>query len=433
MAVNKTFCGGDPFWANACVGNNGEPGYIDYSRGFSKAANLLIDQFLADEGYELSVDDLVYPVCFNMRHSVELRLKGAIEELDKIARYKNVRIDFNFATSHDIGNIWRFFKSFSEGLDYRFREINSKIEDTILDIATVDSTGQTFRYPTDKDSKKHLVDVKSINFLILKNRFNELEENLDLLHRVNVFLCEEYNSGTFTSRLNRAQLYRIASELPKKSTWPSGGLDSAKQKIINEYSLSNKDFSRALDKIKEHYYLSSLIGNPNPILGVADEVLNKVLDFWVILHPDHNKEKDPEIVTFSGSNFKSMLDDIKRSAKLKSEIWAEISDDLSIESLAGLRTLYYFEVNKKYVEIYPCIYMSQCAELNVLNEAELKNSFMHILNKTNFMRSVLISLFSLGFTGLAEDIIKKFSLKMRYIDDMRSRKFFAYPDFADYK
>ncbi|WP_342247873.1 hypothetical protein [Pseudomonas sp. OTU2001] len=77
MAGNKnsTFCSSEPTWANACVGNNGSPGYFEYSKGFSTAANLLIDQVLSRK-MDLEIDDLVYPVCFNMRHSVELRGGG---------------------------------------------------------------------------------------------------------------------------------------------------------------------------------------------------------------------------------------------------------------------------------------------------------------------------------------------------------------------
>lgn len=92
---NNTFRGAAPSWANACVGNNGNPSYVEYSNGFSKAANLLIDQVLNDRGIHLYTDDFVYPICFNMRHSVELRLKGAIDEVTSIAKYKGTTLEFN--------------------------------------------------------------------------------------------------------------------------------------------------------------------------------------------------------------------------------------------------------------------------------------------------------------------------------------------------
>ena len=100
--INPTFCGGEPAWANACVGDNGSPDYVEYSKGFSQAANLLIEQVLQNRGQNPLVDHMVYPVCFNMRHSVELRLKGAIEEIGKIAKFKNIIISFDLSGSHDI-------------------------------------------------------------------------------------------------------------------------------------------------------------------------------------------------------------------------------------------------------------------------------------------------------------------------------------------
>ncbi|TOQ18334.1 hypothetical protein CGH00_23400, partial [Vibrio parahaemolyticus] len=102
---NSTFCGAEPFWANACVGNNGNPTYVQYSKGYSQAANTLIDLVLSGRGIEFAVDDFIYPVCFNMRHSIELRLKGAIEELIKIAEIRDLSLEFNLSGSHDIGNI----------------------------------------------------------------------------------------------------------------------------------------------------------------------------------------------------------------------------------------------------------------------------------------------------------------------------------------
>lgn len=103
---NSTFRGGTPSWSNACVGDNGSPGYWEYSRGFSRAANLLIDLGLKNHGIDHPVDELVYPVCFNMRHSIELRLKGSIESLQILAKFRDKRLEFDFASSHDIGNIW---------------------------------------------------------------------------------------------------------------------------------------------------------------------------------------------------------------------------------------------------------------------------------------------------------------------------------------
>ncbi|EPV3042857.1 hypothetical protein ACV3HB_002609, partial [Acinetobacter baumannii] len=178
--MNRTFLGSEPTWANACVGNNGFVNYLTYAEGFSKAANLILDDLLKNIGK--NVDLFIYPICFNMRHSIELRLKGSIEEINKLAEIKNEKLpSFSLSSSHDIGNIWNYFRQNSELLDLRFQKLNNLLDQTIKDIAEIDPTGQTFRYPADKDDKKHLTEQRIISCKVLKNKFAELEENLDNL------------------------------------------------------------------------------------------------------------------------------------------------------------------------------------------------------------------------------------------------------------
>ena len=430
MGSNSTFRGAEPTWANACVGNNGSPSYVEYSKGFSKAANLLINVVLQDGGLKYGVDDMIYPVCFNMRHSVELRLKGAIEELGKISKKKGVKIEFDSASSHDIGNIWSFFKSKSEILDYRFISINRLIEPTIKDMASIDATGQTFRYPVSNESQKHLTDVSVINFAVLLRKFTELEKGLDQLHIMNIYIGEEYGVGTFTNKLNRPQVYKIAEKLPLKSTWGAGVLGKIKAKMCAEYALSNNDFGKVLNIIKDHYYLSTLIGEPLPLLGVSDEQVMAYFDHWVKLHPIDNDAPDYEVFDFSEGCVEKMISDISFAARVNSEIWADISGYLTPEVVAGLRSLFYFARNTRYVEDYKIIYEHELEEQKVSNE--MKREFKHLLNKTNGLENVIVSLFALGRAELAEALLAKHGPNYSFIEDARSGALFAYPDYADY-
>jgi hypothetical protein len=212
---NSTFRRASPSWANACVGDNGSPSYVEYAKGFSKAANILIDAVLNDRSTHLTTDLFVYPVCFNMRHSVELRLKGAISALQSLAKCKSIIIAFDFSGSHDIFKIWKFFKNESEKLDNRFRTTNSQLEPTILDIADIDPTGQTFRYPFSTQSTKHLTEIALINFIVLQQKFRALEAKLDELLTLYEWLQLEYNQGP-QIRLQRNEIFVIAEELPPR-------------------------------------------------------------------------------------------------------------------------------------------------------------------------------------------------------------------------
>jgi hypothetical protein len=433
---NSTFCNSEPTWANACVGDNGSPGYYEYSKGFSTAANVLIDQVLSKK-MDLEIDDLVYPVCFNMRHSVELRLKGAIKELSFVAKAKNHEFSFDLTGSHDIGNIWGFFKFHSELLDGRYNKINSLIAKTISDIAEVDATGQTFRYPLSKESKKHLTDVASINFFRLKERFEELEINLDKLHELNLWLKEEYSYGTFTSKLSRPMIYRLARELPPKSDWGTPEFKNEKQKLMCKYGIGSRDFSKAVDKIKNHHFLSPMIGEPLPLKGIVPDQLFFFFDRWIPLNTKSLTTSSQSLGLDYWNRKKSIFDDMKYRISATDAIWIEVEGRLTPEYLAGLHALFYFSLNKLYVEFYENLYRVTISEINSnfkVGAQEVRESFMHIFDKTNVLHSILISLFALGHNSLAEAIVDRYRVdsSLKWLERCRSGELFSYPDFAKY-
>lgn len=431
MAVkNSTFCGAEPTWANACVGDNGNPGYEEYSRGFSTAANVLIDQVLAGQGLGLSTDELVYPVCFNMRHSVELRLKGSIEVLIKIAAMKGKKLSFNLSGSHDIGNIWAFFRAESELLDARYVDLNESINCTLQDIAGVDATGQTFRYPLSNESQKHLIDVSLINFVRLKRVFGELEKNLDKLHDLNLWLEDEYAQGTFTSKFTRPMLYKLAFSLPAQHSWSGVEFSEIKKSLINEFSVTSNDLSRAISKVKGQYYLASVIGDPLPVKGLSQDALFLFLDHWCVEVKEEEK-CDPF------NNIDGFIAGIKSRGSRRESVWSEFKDIIRPELLAGFNALYYFSINKTFVEYYDRLYSSELKESIFYFEQGddgVRQSFFHIFEKTNAMSCLLMSLFALGHSRLAERAVEKYGVDptLHWLDKARSGELFAFPEYAKY-
>jgi hypothetical protein len=108
---NATFRGDEPTWANACVGENGDPQINEYASGFASAANLLLDQVISNRGLTLYVDTFIYPICFNMRHAVELFLKSAAASLGRLVEIRRTSIPkFDMTGSHDLGKIWAYVK-----------------------------------------------------------------------------------------------------------------------------------------------------------------------------------------------------------------------------------------------------------------------------------------------------------------------------------
>jgi len=80
-----------PLYTTTCVGNNGNPNILTYAKGFSSAANYLIEICISSMGGEFPADIVVYPICFNMRYAIELYLKGFVSFVDELSNIKNTK------------------------------------------------------------------------------------------------------------------------------------------------------------------------------------------------------------------------------------------------------------------------------------------------------------------------------------------------------
>jgi len=79
---NDVFKHVDGHQLNACVGNNGGPyDLYDYAKGYFDATKILLEN-IADGG--VLIDLVVYPICFDFRHAVELYIKYVITDLAKV-------------------------------------------------------------------------------------------------------------------------------------------------------------------------------------------------------------------------------------------------------------------------------------------------------------------------------------------------------------
>lgn len=433
---NSTFRGGEPSSANACVGSNGSPSYVEYAKGFSKAANLIIDKALDRKNTHFHVDDMVYPACFNMRHSVELRLKGAIEDLEVVAKFQGRQIDFDLVGSHDIGNIWVYFKRESEIIDIRYQSLNEKIEPTILDIADVDVTGQTFRYAVDRESQRHLQDIAVINFNVLKDKFTSLEKELDNLLYLTEFLREEYSLNTFTKKLSRQQLFSLADELPNISSWKNDSFIEIKNNIMEKFSLGSRDLSKAINIIKTNYELSHKIDSRLPLKGIDEYDLIWFLDFWMELNPEILSRQCTESVMIK-FDVDSIMESLERDANVERKFWENLNGYLTPEILAGLNTIFYFARYKKFSERYVTTYENELKESTMYFDEDsysVRTSFMHIAKKANFFDNLVISLFFLHYDDLAEELIEIYDVShaFNWLDKARTRELFTLPELAGY-
>lgn len=433
---NTTFIGGAPTWANACVGENGFPGYWDYAKGFSQAAVILIEATLEGRGLNYSVDELVYPVCFNMRHSVELRLKGAISELILIEKYRGNLLEFDLDGSHDVGKIWNFFAERSQIIDDRYEAIIVRLDRKISDFAEVDSTGQTFRYPINTDSQKHLVDVGIINFVALKKSFSVLETVLDELHCLNTYLCDEYMRGTFTKKLSRKNLFEIANLLPPRSTWTNESFGVTKNKIKKRFKIGSKELSESIKIIEVHFELAPQIEMSVPLLGVVDADINEFFCHWFKLH-DLPSDTDAVDIGASEWGSSSIFQSMVKNSEIKEEVWGAVQPNLTPDKLAGLSALFYFSRDLDFSETYQHIfeiYLRKAEAAYSGPEDSVRSQYFHIFDKTNAVNNMLRSIYFLRKLESAERLVAAYRIdkKFSWLDKAQSRALFRKPDYYGY-
>jgi hypothetical protein len=410
---NNIFRGFEPTWANACVGDNGNPQIIDYANGFSAAANLLLDQVIADEGMKHHVDDLIYPICFNMRHSVELHLKATAVKLERLSTHRERIPLFDLAGSHDLGRIWAYIKEHAGRLDKRYLKMIDRLEKYISDIADIDATGQVFRYPFDTENKKHLVDVALINVVLLKHRFNRLEKILEELHRLNLELLEEYSLGSFTSKLSRKELFEVASMLPPRDQWGEEGFDAIRAQIRKKFELGSNDLSKAIKIIERNYEMAQLFKATPVLPNVNISVLEAFFDCWTKLH-DVSKLKKPSVIeAVDMDDFDGMIDDIMKRRQIKSECWRELAPKLDPNIVSEITALFYFHYENKYSERLQKIYEIHYVDIKRCHEKypeQYRAAVFHILDKTSGLENILHSLYLLGQVDYAEALYKRYDL-----------------------
>lgn len=433
---NETFTGGEPTWANACVGDNGFPGYWEYAKGYSQAANILIETVLDGRGQTHSVDEMVYPISFNMRHSIELRLKGAILELIAVEKYRGQTLEFNFTGTHNIGNMWSFFVESASSIDDRYQSLISKLDKRISDFAKVDPTGQTFRYPINTESQKHLVDIAIINFVVLRDKFSELEASLDRLHSLNIFLREEYARGSFTKNLSRKNLFELASLLPQRSSWVNASFRATKNALKKKFMIGSNELSKSIKFIESHYELAPLIGLSIPLRGLMDDDIKEFFCHWSKQHKASFSETRVGLkCVIAASNV--TYDDIVRRVEIQAEVWRAVRVKLTPETLAGLTTLFYFAHQLSFSEYYVSEYETNLNEAKYLfskSENSVRESYFHLFDKTNALTYILRSLYFLHKVALADALVALYDLEesLPWLTDARSRALFQKPDFCGY-
>ncbi|MCP1967360.1 hypothetical protein [Bradyrhizobium elkanii] len=161
---------------NACVGNNGGPyDLYDYAKGYFDATSILLEN--VGGGHAL-IDLVVYPICFDFRHAVELYLKYVITDLAKVKRTAH-----RFKAGHSLLQNWKAAKSLLKHIQATEEDV-AYFETVVTCIDEVDRTnGQTFRYPESIKGDQHLKEWSTINLPTVKTHNTKIAEIAHSWHR----------------------------------------------------------------------------------------------------------------------------------------------------------------------------------------------------------------------------------------------------------
>lgn len=415
---------------NACVGDNGCPDLYYYADGFADSVFLLIDALTTGHktGHKAVLDTLIYPICFNLRHSVELTIKGQIEDLSQLAKLRKQPLapeaDIEkVLNQHDIMNLWAFFSGHAVAFDRRYKEKVSALEPLIRCIGETDPTGQTFRYSYSTEARKHLTDVSVINVLVLRDQFRVIRQQLEELAGLTEWLGREYSTGVFTKNLSREDLHAIAVQLPPRHLWsdPAAGLDDIIQTIKSEYDIGSKELTEALNKIQSCRELARIIGLPVTVPGLTMTDLITLIDVWKMAW-DRDALKDElrnDISSVSDSPIKpvSLLEATKHEIKMmrdtKSSLasfmqWATAERVAGLQALMDIRRFHFSEEHDRRYEYYKKEVTAAFSGSAQALEAELSEIWSQSIGRRNYPSHVIDSLKLAGFThesaGLEEHL-----------------------------
>jgi len=411
---------------NACVGDNGCPDLYYYADGFADSVFLLIDALTTE--HKAILDTLIYPICFNLRHSVELTIKGQIEDLSQLAKLRKQPLapDTDIEkvlNQHDIMNLWAFFSGHAVGFDRRYKEKLSTLEPLIHCIGETDPTGQTFRYSYSTEAKKHLTDVSVINVLVLRDQFRVIREQLEELAGLTQWLEREYSTGVFTKNLSRKDLHAIAVQLPPRHSWsdPAAGLDDIIQTIKSENDIGSKELTEALNKIQDCRDLARIIGLPVTIPGLAMSDLLTLNDFWKVAWDRDALENElrndisgvTDIPVVPVNLVEKMKHEIKMMRDTKSSFasfmqWATAERVAGLQALMDVRSFRFSEEHDRRYEYYKEELTAAFSGTAQAIDAELAEIWSQSIGRRNYPSRVIDSLKLAGFThesaGLEEHL-----------------------------
>ncbi len=191
-SLNQFFAD-DDWKANACLNYMHDDSEL-YITGYKYGGDRLVEFALSNE---MEQDVLIYPIVFQYRHYIELRLKKIIKEGRILLEEEGV-----FPKHHDIIKLWNIAKPISIKV---FEDEDEQLEldhaeHVINEFSQIDPNSMNFRYPTTKKGDKSITGVTHINIRRFSDHMVKLSISLEHIITGIMYLREfqsEINSSGY--------------------------------------------------------------------------------------------------------------------------------------------------------------------------------------------------------------------------------------------
>ena len=361
----------------ACVGDNGGTTDDDIRNGFKRTVEILIKSLKVSQEVE---DLLVYPIVYNARHSIELSLKIVIKMLWEIEEKKGIKYSDEIIAerkkkihTHNIEELYKMACE-NKNIDRRIPAYFENIEDMIR-FYYFDEEGDAFKYELNKENQPHMIKnkISHISIVLLETEFKEVMEKFDELIYFLRNCMDEYSLGTFTKNLSRTDIWDISKRLPDYEEWKTEEFREIKEEIKQEYRLGSKEFSEAVNLIKQNRLFSANIGCEKIFGTITEEELKEYASL-VKYYFEKNKSKEGNVTEWH------KLDGVQQNA----EILKKYLSNSSIETLNTLLCFYDMSNSSLAVEkledVYDYIVGSSFDEVYIIRKLKQKNACLRIIN-----------------------------------------------------
>lgn len=372
---------------HACLGSNSSQSYDSYAIGYFSAAKYLLDKLIDQNDSITEHDLLINPILYSARHGVELCLKYILTKLSKT----DIKVEFKI--THSLGDLWTELSRVA-AYDERLAKHINDLDHLIQQLDKADPEGQDFRYPLYTDGNPTQKDKTIVDIIharsVIRHLSSQFEYIFDLVDRIAL----ERQFGSYCNNLNREQLKKLSIELPPKSTWKdSEEFSKVKNNWQSKYNLSGRTFSQAIKFIESHSEFSGNIGVYHPFISVTDSVFGEIMDLAKKLQDHRLRDLNPD------GTREISLEALRRTPK-SNELYPKIQEKLTVEIVSDIKAIFYLSrdgcLSEEYENLYSYHIKTFHFDEDTPIEKEIRENFLHVFDKTNFINQVVKSLKLLG-------------------------------------